>query len=123
MPSNRPRITAYVQPETFERAEHLAKLQGRSMSEFVEDALNAYVPGRNEWTARQAGYQTMMTLGLTMAMARKVMSDAEMSEVRATATQAAAVLFGALPPRPFHTAENVPDDERQAALFAALSTE
>ncbi len=40
------------------------------MSEHVSDALVAYSTDMPEWSARQSGYQTMMILSLTLALAK-----------------------------------------------------
>lgn len=123
MPTQRPRIQAYVEHDVYRRAENQAKKLGKTMSEHVSDALVAYSPDMTEWSARQSGYQTMMILSLTLAMAKRTMSEDEIRQAREVAGKAAEVVFGRLGDRPFHPRSDLPDDVRLAALLEALSSE
>lgn len=123
MPAQRPRIQAYVEYDVYRRAENQAKKLGKTMSEHVSDALVAYSPDMTEWSAKQAGYQTMMILSLTLAMAKRTMSEDEIRQAREVAGKAAEVVFGRLSNRPFHPRSDIPDDVRLAALLEALSSE
>lgn len=123
MPAQRPRIQAYVEYDVYRRAENQAKKLGKTMSEHVSDALVAYSPDMTEWSARQSGYQTMMILSLTLAMAKRTMSGDEIRQAREVAGKAAEVVFGRLGDRPFHPRPDLPDDVRLAALLEALSSE
>lgn len=123
MPAQRPRIQAYVELDVYRRAENQAKKLGKTMSEHVSDALIAYSPDMAEWSAKQSGYQTMMILSLTLAMAKRTMSEEEIRQAREVAGKAAEVVFGRLGDRPFHPRSNLPDDVRLAALLEALSSE
>ena len=123
MPAQRPRIQAYVEHDVYRRAENQAKKLGKTMSEHVSDALVAYSPDMTEWSARQSGYQTMMILSLTLAMAKRTMSEDEIRQAREVAGKAAEVVFGRLGGRPFHPRSDLPDDVRLTALLEALSSE
>lgn len=123
MSRQRPKIQAYVDHDVYRRAENMAKVQGKSMSELVVDALVAYSPGVAEWSAKQAGYQTMVTLSLVLAMAKRSMSEDEIKQARMVAGQAAEVVFGRLGERPFHPRMDPPEDDRLVALLEAFSSE
>lgn len=123
MPAKRPRIQAYVEYDVYRRAENQAKKLGKTMSEHVSDALVAYSPDMAEWSARQAGYQTMVILSLTLAIAKRTMSEEDIDQARSIAGKAAELVFGRLGPRPFHPRFEPPDDDKLAALLDALSGE
>lgn len=123
MVTQRPRIQAYVEYDVYRRAENQAKIHGKSMSEHVSDALVAYSPDMPEWSARQSGYQTMMILSLTLALAKRTMSEEDIDQARSMAGKAAELVFGRLGPRPFHARLDPPEDEKLAALLDALSWE
>lgn len=123
MPRQRPKIQAYLDHDVYRRAENMAKVQGKTMSELVSDAIVAYSPDMPEWSAKQAGYQTMMILGLTLAMAKRTMSEDEIRQARVVAGQAAEVVFGRLGERPFRPRMDPPEDDRLVALLEAFSSE
>jgi hypothetical protein len=118
--TRRPRIQAYIEYDVYRRAENQAKRLGKTMSEHVSDALVAYSPDMTEWSAKQAGYQTMMILSLTLAMAKRTMSESDIRQAREVAGQAAEIVFGRLGERPFHPRSEIPEDNRMAALFEAF---
>lgn len=121
MPTNLPRITAYVSKEAQQRLRTLAKTRGLSQSQVIEELINTAHLDRRDWIAQQAGHQTMLTLALLTALAKRTLNEEELAKVRQMGGQAGALLFGPLGKRPFDVDAPPPEDDRLVALFAALS--
>ena len=121
MPTNLPRITAYVSKEAQQRLRTHAKTRGLSQSQVIEELINTAHQDRRDWIAQQAGHQTMLTLALLTALAKRTLNEEELAKVRQMGGQAGALLFGPLGKHPFDVDAPPPEDDRLVALFAALS--
>ena len=93
MPTNLPRITAYVSKEAQQRLRTLAKTRGLSQSQVIEELINTAHQDRRDWIAQQAGHQTMLTLALLTALAKRTLNEEELAKVRQMGGQAGALLL------------------------------
>jgi hypothetical protein len=121
MPTQLPRISAYVSKEAHARFLALAKTHGLTPRQLLEGLIDGAFQDKRDWMAQQSGHQTMLTLALVTALAKRTLKDDEIAKVRHMGGQAGALLFGPLGKRPFTVEAPVPDDDRLLALFAALS--
>lgn len=120
MPSNLPRVTAYLSKEAHQRLRTLSRTHGVSQSRVVEALINGAFPDKRDWIAQQSGHQTMLTLALVTALAKRTLTEEELAKVRHIGAQAGSMLFGPLEKRPFDIDYPPPDDELLLALWAAV---
>tara|TARA_R110002051_G_scaffold41530_7_gene86147 strand:+ start:37454 stop:37843 length:390 start_codon:yes stop_codon:yes gene_type:complete len=120
MPSNLPRITAYLSKEAHQRLRTLSKTHGVSQSRVVEALINGAFPDKRDWIAQQSGHQTMLTLALVTALAKRTLTEDELAKVRHMGAQADVMLFDPLEERPFYVDYPPPEDDLLLALWAAV---
>ncbi|GEM_PF-5407947 len=120
MKPKRPRIVAYLQPETDKTLRVMARQQGKSISQVIDEAISKAHVDRFEWMCLQAGHLSLWSMSLLINIAQKTLSPEQLSGCKKDAAQAVGVIFGALPPRPFTPTTDRPEDERMAALYEAL---
>ncbi len=115
------RLQIRLPAEAAGRFHSLCRERGVQPAVLLEDLVDNASQDRRSWSVVQSGYQTMLTLALVTALAKRTLTDDELAKVRHMGHQAGALLFGPLGKRPFDVEAPVPDDDRLVALFAALS--
>ena len=120
MATKLPRITGHVQPKTKARLSEISRTTCRPIGRILDVAIENLSVDRKDWVAQQAGYQTMLTVALLTAVARKQLGNDQFTQVRDLAAQAALHVFGPLGERPFDIPVGLPMDERLATIFMAF---
>lgn len=120
MKPKRPRIVAYLQPETDKTLRVMARQQGKSISQVIDEAISKAHVDRFEWMCLQLGQLSLVSTALLVNIAHKALPPEQITSCKKSATEAMGVIFGALPPRPFTPTTALPEDERMAALYEAL---
>ena len=82
MATKLPRITGHVQPKTKAQLSEISRTTGRPIGQILDVAIENLSVDRKDWVAQQAGYQTMLTVALLTALARKQLGNDQFTQVR-----------------------------------------
>lgn len=113
----------YADEETLARLRSLARRREISQSDLVRDLINDAFSQRDRYILAAVGYQATLSAATITATAQKLLSREDLAEVRKTAGQAALLLYGRLPPRPFDIEDPDAVDPKLGDLHDAFLNE